>query len=41
MRFSKTLFTLSAAAALTLGATGKMQKNKLRDQFRDYKLPSA
>ena len=27
--------------AIPLGATGKMQKNKLRDQFRDYKLPSA
>jgi 3-(methylthio)propionyl---CoA ligase len=26
--------------AIPLGATGKMQKNKLRDQFRDYKLPS-
>jgi fatty-acyl-CoA synthase len=27
--------------AIPLGATGKMQKNKLRDAFRDYKLPSA
>ena len=27
--------------AIPLGATGKMQKNKLRDQFRDYKLPTA
>ncbi|MCC7150743.1 MAG: fatty-acid--CoA ligase [Rubrivivax sp.] len=27
--------------AIPLGATGKMQKNKLREQFRDYQLPSA
>jgi len=27
--------------AIPLGATGKMQKNKLRDQFRDYTLPTA
>ena len=27
--------------AIPLGATGKMQKNKLRDQFRDHKLPGA
>ncbi|MBL8314717.1 MAG: fatty-acid--CoA ligase [Rubrivivax sp.] len=27
--------------AIPLGATGKMQKNKLRDQFHDYKLPTA
>ena len=27
--------------ALPMGATGKIQKNKLREQFRDYKLPSA
>jgi fatty-acyl-CoA synthase len=27
--------------AIPLGATGKMQKNKLRDQFADYKLPTA
>jgi len=27
--------------AIPLGATGKMQKNKLREQFADYKLPSA
>jgi fatty-acyl-CoA synthase len=27
--------------AIPLGATGKMQKNKLRDQFRDYRLPTA
>ena len=27
--------------AIPLGATGKMQKNKLRDQFSDHKLPSA
>jgi 3-(methylthio)propionyl---CoA ligase len=26
--------------AIPLGATGKMQKNKLREQFKDYKLPS-
>ncbi len=28
-------------AAIPLGATGKMQKNKLREQFADYKLPTA
>jgi 3-(methylthio)propionyl---CoA ligase len=27
--------------AIPLGATGKMQKHKLREQFRDHKLPSA
>jgi fatty-acyl-CoA synthase len=27
--------------AIPLGATGKMLKNKLREQFRDYKLPTA
>ena len=27
--------------AIPLGATGKMQKNKLRDQFRDHQLPTA
>jgi len=27
--------------AIPLGATGKMQKNKLREQFKDHKLPSA
>ena len=27
--------------AIPLGATGKMQKNKLRDQFREYQLPTA
>jgi fatty-acyl-CoA synthase len=27
--------------AIPLGATGKMQKNKLREQFKGYKLPSA
>lgn len=27
--------------AIPLGATGKMQKNKLREQLRDYKLPTA
>jgi fatty-acyl-CoA synthase len=26
---------------IPLGATGKMQKNKLRSQFADYKLPTA
>ncbi|HEU4460671.1 MAG TPA: 3-(methylthio)propionyl-CoA ligase [Methylibium sp.] len=27
--------------AIPLGATGKMQKNKLREQFRGHKLPTA
>jgi fatty-acyl-CoA synthase len=27
--------------AIPLGATGKVQKNKLREQFRDHKLPTA
>jgi 3-(methylthio)propionyl---CoA ligase len=27
--------------AIPLGATGKMLKNKLRDTFKDYKLPTA
>jgi len=27
--------------AIPRGATGKMQKNKLRDQFKDYSLPTA
>ena len=27
--------------AIPLGATGKMQKNKLREQFKDYRLPTA
>jgi fatty-acyl-CoA synthase len=27
--------------AIPLGATGKMQKNKLRELFADYKLPTA
>jgi fatty-acyl-CoA synthase len=27
--------------AIPLGATGKMQKNKLRDTFREYQLPTA
>ncbi|MCK7493879.1 MAG: hypothetical protein MZW92_23230 [Comamonadaceae bacterium] len=27
--------------AIPLGATGKMQKNKLREQLRDYRLPAA
>ncbi|MES2319658.1 MAG: 3-(methylthio)propionyl-CoA ligase [Pseudomonadota bacterium] len=26
---------------LPMGATGKIQKNKLRDQFKEYKLPTA
>ena len=26
--------------AIPLGATGKMQKNKLREQFKDHKLPT-
>ncbi|OYU41838.1 MAG: hypothetical protein CFE44_27465, partial [Burkholderiales bacterium PBB4] len=26
---------------IPLGATGKIQKNKLRDQFRSHVLPSA
>jgi fatty-acyl-CoA synthase len=27
--------------AIPLGATGKMQKSKLREQFKDFRLPSA
>jgi fatty-acyl-CoA synthase len=27
--------------AIPLGATGKMQKNKLREMFKDHKLPTA
>jgi len=27
--------------ALPMGATGKVQKNKLREQFKEYKLPTA
>ncbi|MDE2082366.1 MAG: long-chain-fatty-acid--CoA ligase [Burkholderiales bacterium] len=27
--------------AIPLGATGKMQKNRLREQLKDYKLPTA
>ena len=27
--------------AIPLGATGKMLKNKLREQFRDYRLPTC
>jgi fatty-acyl-CoA synthase len=27
--------------AIPLGATGKMQKMKLREQFKDHRLPSA
>jgi acyl-CoA synthetase (AMP-forming)/AMP-acid ligase II len=27
--------------AIPLGATGKMQKTKLREQLKDYKLPTA
>jgi len=29
------------ADAIPLGATGKMLKNRLREQFKDYKLPTA
>jgi fatty-acyl-CoA synthase len=27
--------------ALPIGATGKILKNKIREQFKDYKLPTA
>jgi non-ribosomal peptide synthetase component E (peptide arylation enzyme) len=27
--------------ALPMGATGKIQKNKLREQFREHRLPSV
>ena len=27
--------------AIPLGATGKILKTKLREQFKDYKLPTA
>jgi fatty-acyl-CoA synthase len=27
--------------AIPLGGTGKMQKSKLRDMLRDYRLPGA
>ena len=27
--------------SLPLGATGKILKNKIREAYRDYKLPSA
>lgn len=27
--------------ALPIGATGKVLKNRLREQFKDYKLPSV
>ena len=27
--------------AIPLGATGKMQKNRLREMFKDYRLPTA
>ena len=27
--------------AIPLGATGKVQKNKLREQFRAHRLPTA
>jgi fatty-acyl-CoA synthase len=27
--------------SIPLGATGKMLKNRLRDQFKDYRLPTA
>ncbi|GJJ01936.1 long-chain-fatty-acid--CoA ligase [Duganella rhizosphaerae] len=29
------------AEALPVGGTGKIQKNKLREQYRDYRLPTA
>jgi fatty-acyl-CoA synthase len=29
------------AEALPVGGTGKIQKNKLREQYKDYKLPTA
>jgi fatty-acyl-CoA synthase len=28
-------------AALPIGTTGKIQKNKIREQFKDYRLPTA
>jgi acyl-CoA synthetase (AMP-forming)/AMP-acid ligase II len=27
--------------SIPLGATGKMQKNRLREMFKDYKLPGV
>jgi fatty-acyl-CoA synthase len=27
--------------SIPLGATGKMLKNRLREQFRDYRLPGS
>ncbi|MGB6053894.1 MAG: long-chain fatty acid--CoA ligase, partial [Burkholderiaceae bacterium] len=27
--------------ALPIGATGKVLKNRMREQFKDYKLPTA
>jgi 3-(methylthio)propionyl---CoA ligase len=27
--------------SIPLGATGKVQKNKLREQFHDHQLPTA
>jgi 3-(methylthio)propionyl---CoA ligase len=27
--------------ALPIGATGKVLKNRIRDQFKEYKLPTA
>jgi fatty-acyl-CoA synthase len=27
--------------SLPTGATGKIQKNRLREQFREYRLPGA
>ena len=27
--------------SIPLGATGKMQKNKLRELYKDYQLPTA
>ena len=32
---------VSVSDALPLGATGKILKNKIRDAYRDYKLPTA
>jgi fatty-acyl-CoA synthase len=29
------------AEALPVGGTGKIQKNKLRERYRDYQLPTA
>ena len=29
------------AEALPVGGTGKIQKNKLREQYKDYQLPTV